>query len=612
MKSRIKKDDATVPYFKNGYYYYVRYEKGKEYLLFCSKKGSLEAPEKVLLDVNLLAEGQEYYSVSSLKVSPSRRYLAFSVDTVGRRKYDIHFKDLKTGKILKTKISQVTGNFEWSNSSRYLFYTQQDGKTLRWDTVFRFDLKKNKKKKIFFESDDKFYVSIDKSRTNKYIFITTESSMTSEVHYLRAGRPKGKVKLFAKRRPGVEYAVEHAGDRFLITTNWKAQNFRLMMAKGKKTKAKYWKEVIPHRKDTLLEGVMAFKNKVALLQRKQGLRNIALMDRATGGLEKIKAPDPSYYISFGANPNYKTDFIRYNYESLNRPDSVFDYNWQTGKTKLQKEQEVLGDFNRENYVSERVFVSAHDGVQIPVSIVYKKGFSKNGKSPALIYGYGSYGYSMEPYFSSARLSLLDRGFVYAIAHIRGGSEMGRHWYENGKFEYKKNTFKDFISVSEYLVNEKYTSSDRLFAQGGSAGGLLMGAVANMRPDLYKGVVAQVPFVDVLTTMLDDSLPLTTNEYEEWGNPNQRKYYDYMKSYSPYDNIKKQAYPHMLILTGYHDSQVQYWEPAKWVAKLRDYTTSEAPIVFKTNMDAGHSGTTGRFRKLEEVALIYAYIIKKGP
>jgi len=611
IKGRIKQDDSTPPYRDRNYYYYTRYNEGDEYPVYCRKRGSLDAPEEIILNVNELAAGHDYFQVGGrLDISEGEDILAYAYDDIGRRIYNIRFKNLETGEILPDEIKEVTGNFAWSADNRTLFYSKQDLQTLRWDRIYRHTLGTPVESDVlvYNEPDDEFYTAIYRTKSRKYLLIESEQTLSSEYRYLKADDPTGSFKVLQPREPNHEYTVDNVGNRFIIRTNLDAKNFRLMEAPVETPGKSHWKELIPHRADVLLQGFEVFDDFFVLSERKDGL--IHLRVRSWDGSEdyEIDFGEPAYTVDFSTNLEMSSKALRYVYESMTTPSSIYDYNMQTQERSLIKEQPVLGGFDRENYVTERVFAPARDGARVPVSIVYRKGFKKDGSAPLLLYGYGSYGYSMDPYFSPSRLSLLDRGFVFAIAHIRGGEEMGRQWYEDGKLLHKKNTFTDFIDAAEYLLSEGFGDSRRLFAEGGSAGGLLIGAVVNMRPDLFKGVVADVPFVDVVTTMLDESIPLTTNEYDEWGNPNDSTYYAYMLSYSPYDNVEAKEYPNILVTAGLHDSQVQYWEPAKWVAKLRAEKTDNNLVLLNTNMDAGHGGQSGRFRQYKEIALEYAFLL----
>ncbi|MDX9770171.1 MAG: S9 family peptidase [Tenuifilaceae bacterium] len=610
IKGRIKEQDESVPYFENGYYYYSRYDEGKEYPIYCRKKESQDAPEEVMLDLNQMAEGYAYYSVVGVNVSPNNKIVAFGVDTVSRRQYTIYFKNLETGELLNSKIPNTTGGIAWANDNTTVFYTIID-EALRPHQIYRHSVSDEGSENdalVYEENDETFRAFVYKSKSKEYIMFGSGSTLSTEFSYLSANNPLGKPKVIQPREKGLEYSVTHYGNKFYVITNLDAKNFRLMETPVTRTEKKNWKEVIPHRTDVLLSGIEVFKNFLVIDERKDGLKQLRIIDQQTRKEHYLNFGEEVYSAWISINPEYDTPLLRYAYTSMTTPFSTYDYNMATGEKILLKQTEVVGDFSPENYETKRHWVEARDGKKIPISVVYRKGVQQDGQNPALIYGYGSYGASMDPYFSSARLSLLDRGFVYVIAHIRGGEELGREWYEDGKLLKKMNTFTDFIDCSQFLVDSKYTNPDKLFAMGGSAGGLLMGAVANLRPDLYKGMIAQVPFVDVVTTMLDTSIPLTTGEYDEWGNPNDEEYYHYMKSYSPYDQVTAQDYPNMLVTTGYHDSQVQYFEPAKWVAKLRDTKTDDNILLFKTDMDAGHGGASGRFKSLRDVAFEYAFML----
>ncbi len=609
MKGRIKEEDQSVPYKENGYWYLTRYEQGQEYPIYSRKKGTLEAAEEIMLNVNELAKPYDYYNVAGLSVSPDNKIIAYGEDTLSRRIYTIRFKNLETGAMLPDQIPGVQGDIAWANDNKTIFYTLKDPQTLRGYKVMRHRLGTPVAKdvEIFTETDDTFYSFVYKTKSKKYIVIGSNQTLSNEYRVLEADKPDGQFRIIQPRERDLEYSIDHFGDKFYIRTNLNAKNFRLVETPETATTKDNWKEIIPNRSDVLLEDMDLFKDYLVLSERKNGIRQIRI--RPWNGPEHyIKFPEDAYVAYTSTNPEFDTEVLRLSYQSMTTPSSTFDYNMRTKEFQLLKQQDVLGGFDANNYQSERMYVSARDGAKVPVSIVYRKGIKKDGKAPLLLYGYGSYGNSMEPYFSSSRLSLLDRGFIYVIAHIRGGEEMGRQWYEDGKLLKKKNTFTDFIDCAEWLLENKYTSQDRLFAMGGSAGGLLMGAVVNMRPDLWKGIIAAVPFVDVVTTMLDESIPLTTFEFDEWGNPKNKEYYDYMKSYSPYDNVEAKDYPAMLITTGLHDSQVQYWEPAKWVAKLREMKTDKNPLLMHTNMEAGHGGASGRFRALKETAMQYAFLL----
>ncbi|WP_367389235.1 S9 family peptidase [Lewinella sp. LCG006] len=608
MKGRIKEDDQSVPYKDNGYFYLTSYKEGQEYPIYSRKKGTLEAEEEVMLDVNVLAKDFSYFNVGSRSVSPNNELLAYGEDTLSRRIYTIRFKNLKTGEMIEDQIPNTTGGAVWANDNQHVFYAVKD-ETLRPVKIFRHRLGTSSTKDVlvYEEKDDTFSAFVYKSKSRKYIIIGAYQTLSQEYQVLDANNPTGEFRMIQPRERGLEYGIAHFGDKFYIRTNLDAQNFRLMSTPENATTKDNWTEVIPHRKDVLLEGMEIFQNYLVLSERKNGITQLRV--RPWEGKEHyIDFGEDAYLAYTDTNPEFDTEVLRIGYQSMTTPPTTYDYNMKTKAMELLKQQEVLGGFNSDDYVSERIYAKARDGVSVPISIVYHKDFKKDGTQPLLLYGYGSYGASMDPYFSSARLSLLDRGFAFAIAHIRGGEEMGRHWYEDGKLMNKKNTFNDFIDCGEYLVAEKYAAKDQLYAQGGSAGGLLMGAVMNMRPDMWKGVVAAVPFVDVITTMLDESIPLTTGEYDEWGNPNEKEAYDYILSYSPYDQVEAKDYPATLVTTGLHDSQVQYWEPAKWVAKLREMKTDKNPLLLHTNMDAGHGGASGRFARLKEVALQYAFFL----
>lgn len=611
MKARIKEKDESVPVFRNGYYYYSRTETGKQYFKYCRKKGSLTAPEEVLLDVDKMAEGHPYYSAAGFSISPDNTKMIYGVDDVSRRQYKLFLKDLSTGEITDLGIKNTTGSATWANDNKTIFYTSKNPETLLTEKIFRHTLGTDSGKDIlvYEEKDKTNYISVGKTKNNKFILIDSRATTSSETRYLDANDPNGNFKIFQPRINNVLYDVTSLEDKFLVTTNKDALNFKVVETPLDKTGVENWKDFIPHRKDVLMEDITAFKNYLIFSERQNGLSQLVIYDRKTGKKEFLKFDEPTYTVYSLDNLEYNTDNFRFGYTSMITPSSQYEQDLKTGKRVLLKQQEVLGGYNKDNYTTERLFATAKDGTKIPISIVYKKGFKKDGNNPLLLYAYGSYGSSMDASFSSTRLSLLDRGFAYAIAHIRGGQEMGRQWYEDGKMMKKKNTFTDFIDSGEYLVKEKYTSPKHLYAQGGSAGGLLMGAIANMSPNLWNGVISQVPFVDVVNTMLDTSIPLTTNEYDEWGNPNNKEAYFYMKSYSPYENVEKKNYPNLLVTTGLHDSQVQYFEPAKWVAKLRDMKTDKNVLLLKTDMEYGHGGASGRFDYLKDVALVYAFMFK---
>ncbi len=612
MKGRIKEDDSSVPYKQNGYWYATKYVTGKEYPIFFRRKGDMNAAEEVMFDCNDLAEGHDFFSLGGLSVSPNNSLAVFGVDTVSRRQYVLQIKDLTTGKIYDDKIENTTGGAVWANDNKTIFYTKKDPVTLRSDKIYKHVLgtPAASDELIFREDDETFGTFVYKSKSKKYIIIGSYSTLTSEYQTLNSDDPNGTFKMFSSRERGLEYSIEHYEDYFYVQTNKdKATNFKLMRVKESNTNSDYWEDFIPHRKDVLLEDIEIFKDYYVISERENGLNRIKIVRWDHSDSYYLPFDNETYTAYVSRNPDFDTEVLRYAYNSMTTPSSVIDFNMRTKEKEIKKEQEVLGgNFNKENYTSERVWATARDGVKVPISLVYHKDTKLDGNSPLLQYAYGSYGATIDPYFSSVRLSLLDRGFVYAIAHVRGGQYLGRTWYEDGKLLKKKNTFTDFIDCSKFLIKNKYTSKEHLYASGGSAGGLLMGAIVNMAPDLYHGVIASVPFVDVVTTMLDDSIPLTTGEYDEWGNPNKKEYYDYMKSYSPYDNVVAQDYPNMYISTGLHDSQVQYFEPAKWVAKIRELKTDNNLLLFDINMDAGHGGASGRFEALKEVAKEYAFIM----
>ena len=607
---RIKQTDLSVPYRDGGYYYYRRYEEGKDYPVYCRKKGGLEGAEEVLLNVNEMAQGHGYYSVGGLEVSPDNMMLSYGVDTVSRRKYTLRFKSLATGETLGDAIVNTTGSAAWAGDNRTVFYTQIDDTTLRPQKIFRHVLGTPVESDvlIFHEADETFTVEAYATKSKKYIFIASSHTLSNEYRFIPADRPTSEFKIFQPRERDLEYGVDHYKDKFYVRTNMGAKNFRLMTATLDKTGKADWVELVPNRADVFLEGFELFKGALVLEERKKGLLQIRIMPWDNSPEHYLDFGEPTYSARTSTNREFDTDWVRYEYTSLTTPQSTFDYNMLTREKKLLKQEEVLGGFDAANYQAERLYAPARDGVEVPVSIVYRKGFVMDGKAPCLLYGYGSYGASTDADFDPARLSLLDRGFVYAIAHIRGGQEMGRAWYEDGKLLKKKNTFTDFIDCAEYLVAQKYTEPARLFAEGGSAGGLLMGAVVNMRPDLFKGALVGVPFVDVITTMLDTSIPLTTGEFDEWGNPAVKEYYNYMLSYSPYDQIVVKKYPALFVTTGWQDSQVQYFEPAKYVARLRALKTDKNPLLLWTNMEGGHGGVSGRFRRLKQTAMEYAFIL----
>jgi len=610
MISRIKKDDASVPVLDNGYSYYSRYEEGGDYALYCRKKVEENAKEEIILNGPEMAKGFAYYGIGSRAVSPNNNLVAFGIDTISRRQYTIYFKDLNTGELLADKLNNTSGNATWANDNKTVFYATKDPETLRQDKIYKHTLGTDQAEDVlvYEEKDDTYRCSVWKSKSKAYLFIGSFQTLSTEMQYLDANTPNGEWKLVQPRESDLEYQVDHFEDHFYIRTNLDAKNFRLVKTPITKTTKENWVDVIPHRKDVYFQSFDLFKNYLVVKERKEGLINIRVKNW-NGAAHYIPFNDSAYLAYTTANLDFDTNKLRYKYSSLTTPDTDYEYNMETKTSKILKQEEVLDpNFSIANYVSERHFATAKDGTQIPISLVYKKGLEKNGNNPLLLYAYGSYGISVDPAFNATRLSLLDRGFVYAIAHIRGGQEMGRDWYENGKLLKKKNTFTDFIDCGEYLIQEGFTSSDHLYAYGGSAGGLLMGAIINMKPELWNGVVAAVPFVDIVSTMLDESIPLTTFEFDEWGNPKIKAYYDYMKSYSPYDNVEAKAYPNLLITTGYWDSQVQYWEPAKWIAKLRDLKTDDNLLLLDCNMDNGHGGASGRFERYKQNALVFSFFL----
>ncbi len=610
MTGKIKQTDMAVPFYYNGYYYISRYEEGKEYPVYSRKKGDLLADEDILLDVNQLAAPYSYYNISSRTISPDNRLLAYGEDTLSRRLYTLRFKDLTSGEYLEDVIEHTTGVAIWAADNTTVFYTAKDPITLRPYKVMRHILGTpvEEDKVVYEESDETFNVFVYKTKTEEFIVIGAVATLSTEYRILPANNPLGTFKVFQPREQKHEYDITHDGERWLVRTNWEAENFRLMeVPEGHTTKA-HWKELIPAHPTQLLEDVEAFRDYLLITRRVDAIEKIQVRPKGQIAPWFIDFGEEVYSAYVGTNPEYNTSIVRLGYNSLTTPNTTYDYDMKSKEMRRLKQQEIVGDFNRDNYESQRLWVTARDGARIPVSIVYRKGWKKEGKHPLLLYGYGSYGHSIDPYFSIARLSLLDRGFAFAIAHIRGGQEMGRQWYEMGKLLQKKNTFYDFIDCADYLVKHQFADQQRLYAMGGSAGGLLMGAVLNMRPELWGGVIAAVPFVDVVTTMLDESIPLTTGEYDEWGNPNEEQYYRYMKSYSPYDQVKEQAYPPLLITTGLHDSQVQYWEPAKWTAKLRDKKTNDAPLLLYCDMETGHGGASGRFKQYKDIAMEYAFLL----
>ncbi|MCM4168152.1 Dipeptidyl aminopeptidase BI [Arenibacter antarcticus] len=612
MKSRIKEDDSSVPYKYNGFWYSTRFEIGKEYPIFTRRYQLEDAPEEIMVDCNDMAKGYDYFNLGGLSVSPNNKLAVFGIDTVSRRQYTLGFKNLETGDLFPDKIENTTGGAVWANDNKTIFYTQKDPVTLRSNNIYKHVLgtPTEEDELVFHEDDDTFTTFVYKTKSRKFIVIGSASTMTSEYQILNADTPAGNFNMFSKRVRGLEYSLAHYGSDFYILTNKDgATNFKVMKTSEERTEAHHWLDFIPHREAVLMEDIEIFNDYYVLSERENGLNLIKIV--RWDGTESYYLPfnDETYTAYAGTNPDFDTEILRYGYNSMTTPSSVIDFNMRTKESEVKKEQEVLGgNFQKENYISERVWATAADGVKVPISLVYHKDTKLDGTSPLLQYAYGAYGYTIDPYFSTVRLSLLDRGFIYAISHIRGGEYLGRKWYEDGRLLQKKNTFTDFVDCSRFLIEKKYTSPSHLYAMGGSAGGLLMGAIVNLAPEIYHGIISAVPFVDVLTTMLDDSIPLTTGEYDEWGNPNEKEYYDYIKSYSPYDNVVAQEYPNILVTTGLHDSQVQYFEPAKWVAKIREYKKDENLLLFNINMDAGHGGASGRFESLREVAKEYAFLL----
>ena len=611
MKARIKEDDASVPYYYNGYFYCTRFEKGKDYPIHTRKKGSLDAKEEILFNCNEMAVGFAFFNLSGISISDDNKWACFGTDVVSRRQYNIQIKNLETNEILPLKIENTTGGSTWASDNKTVFYSRKDEVTLRPDKIYSHKLGTQtiNDKLVFHEKDETFDVSVYKSKSKKYLIITSGSTLTTEYRFVLANTPDKKFKIFQKRKRGLEYSISHYNTTFYILTNKdNATNFKLMTCPETATGSDNWVDLIAHRDNVLLEGIDIFKEYLVVSERFDGLNKIRIMPWKSSKEYYLPFEIETYTAFTTSNLDFDTEILRYGYQSMATPSSVIDFNMRTKEKIILKEQLVLDEtFNKNNYIEKRIWATAQDGIKVPISIVYHKSTHLNGQNPLLLYAYGSYGMTMDPYFSTTRLSLLNRGFIYAIAHVRGGEDLGREWYENGKLLKKKNTFTDFVSCSEYVIEQKYTSSKQLYAEGGSAGGLLMGVILNTNPELYNGVIAQVPFVDVVTTMLDESIPLTTGEYDEWGNPNTKKYYKYMKSYSPYDNVKKMDYPNIYIATGLHDSQVQYWEPAKWVAKLRQFKTNNKQLFLDINMKTGHGGASGRFESLKEVAKEFAFL-----
>ena len=612
MKARIKEDDESVPYLFNGYYYITRFEKGKDYPIHSRKKGNLDANEEIMFDCNLMAGGHVYFNLAGLSISEDNTMCAFGIDTVSRRQYTIQVKNLASGEILDFKIENTTGGSTWASDNKTLFYSRKDEVTLRSDKIYKHKIgtSSDTDALVYFEKDETFDVSVYKSKSKKYLIINSSSTITTEFQTVLSAKPDTKFNMFQKRTRGLEYSISHFGEHFYILTNKdKATNFKLMRTAENATSKNNWADLIAHREDVLLEDIDIFKDYLVVSERFNGLNTIRIMPWSGEGAYYLPFESETYMAYTTTNVDFDTHILRYGYQTLGTPTSVVDFNMKTKEKTVLKEQEVLGgEFDKNNYTEERVWATAKDGTKVPISLIYRKGVKKDGTNPLLLYAYGSYGMTMDCHFSTVRLSLLDRGFIYAIAHIRGGEDLGREWYDDGKLIKKKNTFTDFINCSQFLIDAKYTSPNHLYAEGGSAGGLLMGAIINMAPYLYNGVIAQVPFVDVVTTMLDETIPLTTGEYDEWGNPNMKKYYNYMLSYSPYDNVVAQNYPNLYISTGLHDSQVQYWEPAKWIAKLRVLKTNNNQLYLDTNMEAGHGGASGRFEAIKEIAKEFSFLL----
>nr|WP_299172833.1 S9 family peptidase [uncultured Allomuricauda sp.] len=612
MKSRIKEDDSSVPYKFNGYWYITKYETGQEYPIYLRRENEMDSADELMFDCNVMAKDHEFFNLRGISISPDNNLAAFATDTVSRRQYTIQIKDLKTGEVYDDKVENTTGSSVWGNDGKTLFYAKKDPVTLRSDKIYRHTLGTSEADDvlIFHEKDSTFNTFVYKTKSKKYLVIGSVSTLTSEYRILDADNPEGDFKIFSERSRGLEYSIAHYnGDFFVLTNKDSATNFKLMKVSDENTSSEFWEEFIPHREGVLLEDVDIFKDYFVLSERENGLNRLKIVRWDTSDSYYLPFESETYVAGTSVNLDFDTKELRYYYNEMGAPYAIIDFNMEEKTKKILKEQEVLGGkFDKDNYRTERLWATSRDGVKVPISLVYHKDVKFDGTSPLLQYAYGSYGSTIDPYFSSIRLSLLDRGFIYAIAHIRGGEYLGRPWYEDGKLLNKKNTFTDFVDCSKFLIDSNYTSPAHLYASGGSAGGLLMGAVVNMAPELYKGVIAAVPFVDVVTTMLDDSIPLTTGEYDEWGNPNEKEYYEYMKSYSPYDNVEAQEYPNMYVSTGLHDSQVQYWEPAKWVAKLREHKTDNNLLFLDTNMDAGHGGASGRFESLKETAKEYAFIL----
>ena len=611
MVARIKKDDNTTPYLKNGYYYYSRFEKNKEYAIHCRKKGSLDAKEEIILDENELAEGYDYFALYDKYVSPDNNWLAFNIDTLSRRFYTIYFKDLRTGKILDTSIPNTEGDdIAWANDNKTIFYTTKNKTTLLSEKIYRHKLGTDSSNDVlvYHEKDIEFYSGVYRSKSGKFIIIWNNSTLVSDYHILSTDNPDGDFVNFTPRGTQHEYTIIHQGNKFFITTNWKAKNNRLMEVQDNDTEMSNWKEVIPHREDAQILEIDSFTDYIVINERIDGLSQLRVFNQNTETDYYIDFEENAYAAYISINKEYDTDILRYAFSSLITPRSIYDYNMDSRERTLMKVEEPVNGYNSADYQSERIYIDSRDGKIIPISLVYKKDLKTEKAQNLLLYGYGSYGATEDPYFSRTRISLLDRGFIFAIAHIRGGQIYGRQSYDDGKLFNKINTFNDFIDVGKYLIKNNYTDSNHLFCSGGSAGGLLIGAVINMAPELWKGAIAAVPFVDVVTTMLDPTIPLTSNEWDEWGDPREKEYYDYMFSYSPYDQVENLDYPNLLVTAGFFDSQVQYWEPLKWVAKLREYWQGNNKLLLHTDMESGHGGKSGRFRRYKDYALNYAFLL----
>ncbi|MDG2172902.1 MAG: S9 family peptidase [Flavobacteriaceae bacterium] len=612
IKSRIKEDDSSVPYLDNGYYYYTRFEKGKQYPIYCRKKEKLSSEEEILINVNEMSKGHEYFRIGGIDISPNNKIMAYSIDTISRRLYTVHFKNLETGKKNSYTIANTTGGVSWANDNKTLFYNLKNPNTLRTEKVMRHVLNSNKTdEQVFYEEDEEFNLYSYKTKSEKYIVISSGKTISDEKRILDANNPKGDFKVFQKREDGLEYSISHLDDKWYIRTNYNnATNFKLMVCSENNTSIKNWEEYIPHREDVLFEGFEVFNDYLVITERENGNRKYHVKSITNSALNHyVEFKEDAYSTGSSVNAEINSKKFRFSYSSMTTPNSTIEYDLIKKTKKILKETEVLGGtFDKNNYKSELIWADARDGKKVPISLVYRKDLYKEGKNPVLLYGYGSYGSTNSARFSSVRLSLLDRGFVYAIAHIRGSQYLGRSWYDDGKMFNKKNTFWDFIDSAKYLAKTNYVDENKIFAMGGSAGGLLMGAVANMEPKLFKGIIAGVPFVDVITTMLDEDIPLTTFEFDEWGDPKNKDSYFYMLSYSPYDQVEEKDYPAIFITTGYHDSQVQYFEPAKWIARLRDRRTNTEPLLMYCNMDAGHGGASGRFEAYRETAMEYAFLI----